>query len=202
MAANILPERFTTGDFSAWLRHFQCCALANEWSEATQRIKLPAILQGPATSYYDSLDETANESLDALTTSHKYCFSPAAAWENFYREFEECHLWHAEDPNLFLWQSKELLHNAEPDLYASAFNALLHCQFMRDCLMNFASRFSKPIQHLHWKTCLIFHNASVPLMACPLAMPCHVQLSTCHLFQLMLFYQQRHNNNWNVNSNN
>ena len=131
MASTVLPERFASGDFSTWLRHFTRCALANEWSEATQLVKLPAFLQGPAASYYDSLAAADKASLGALTASLKQCFSPAVDQENFYREFEDSRLRPAEDPNLFLWRLKELLRNAEPSLTPSAFNALLRRQFMR-----------------------------------------------------------------------
>ena len=131
MASNVLPERFASGDFSSWLRHFSRCALANTWSEETQLVKLPAFLQGPAASYYDSLAAADKTTWEALTSSLKRCFSPAVEQENFYREFEDSRLRPGEDPNLFLWRLKELLRNAEPDLTPSAFDALLRRQFMR-----------------------------------------------------------------------
>eukprot|EP00794_Sanderia_malayensis_P001629 gene1629-biopygen1507 len=124
MPSIISPDRFSSGDFNAWLRHFQRCAQANDWDEETQLTKLPAFLQGPAATYYDTID-------DHLLTSLKSCFAPAADREKYYREFEEQRLRTAEDPALFLWRLKEALKNAEPDLSPSAFDALLRRQFFR-----------------------------------------------------------------------
>eukprot|EP00795_Rhopilema_esculentum_P011176 gene11176-biopygen2777 len=56
MATNIIPERFSSGDFLSWFRHFERCAQANSWNEETRLCKLPAFLQGPAASYFESLD--------------------------------------------------------------------------------------------------------------------------------------------------
>eukprot|EP00794_Sanderia_malayensis_P018510 gene18510-biopygen15597 len=98
---------------------------------ANQLTKLPAFLQGPAATYYDTIDEDDKDSLDHLLTSLKSCFAPAADREKYYREFEEQRLRTAEDPAIFLWRLKEALKNAEPDLSPSAFDALLRRQFFR-----------------------------------------------------------------------
>ncbi len=125
MPSFIVPERFSASDFSLWLRHFQHCALANEWDDAAQLIKRPAFLQGTAATYFDSLPNDDKVSLDRLVTSLKRCFSPTADREHHYREFEEQSLRPAEDPNLFLWGLKE------SDLLLTAFDALLRRQFLK-----------------------------------------------------------------------
>ena len=39
MSSKLLPERFSTGDFASWLRHFERCASANEWDAPTKYTK-------------------------------------------------------------------------------------------------------------------------------------------------------------------
>ena len=134
MANTILPETFGEGNFSLWLQQFQHCALANSWDEATRLVKLPAFLQGPAATYFESLPADQKDTFDSLTSSLLACFSPLVHRECHYREFENMTLRTSEDPTLFLWRLKECLRSAEPDLSASAFDALLRCQFMKALL--------------------------------------------------------------------
>ena len=131
MANTILPERFGEGNFSLWLQQFQRCALANSWDEATRLVKLPAFLQGPAATYFESLPADQKDTFDSLTLNLLACFSPLVHHECHYREFENMTRWPSEDPTLFLWTLKECLGSAAPDLSASAFDAHLHRQFMK-----------------------------------------------------------------------
>ena len=131
MASHIMPERFSGGDFTAWLRHFDRCSAANAWNEETRLAKLPAFLNGPAAAYFDSLTEEEKDTLPTLLASLRRCFVPTADREKFYREFDQLALRPSEDPSLFLWRLKELLRNAEPDLSDDAFDALLRRQFMK-----------------------------------------------------------------------
>ena len=73
MSQSIYPERFLEGNFDAWLRHFERCAAANEWHEATRLFKLPALLQDPAATYLDSLSTKQRRAHDALVTNLKSC---------------------------------------------------------------------------------------------------------------------------------
>ena len=61
MSKSIYPERYVEGNFNAWLRHFERCAAANEWDEATHLLKLPVFLHGPAAAYIDSLEFTQHD---------------------------------------------------------------------------------------------------------------------------------------------
>ena len=131
MTTQILPERFSDGDFGTWLRHFDRCASANAWDDDTRLAKLPAFLHGPAAVYFDSLAATQKDTLPHLLDSLKSCFTPTANREKFYREFEQQALRPTEDPSLYLWRLKDLLRRAEPDLSADAFDALLRRQFMK-----------------------------------------------------------------------
>ena len=131
MTAQILPERFSDGDFATWLRHFDRCASANAWNDEKRLAKLPAFLHGPAAMYFDSLAATDKDTLPHLLDSLTKCFTPMANREQFYREFEQQALRPTEDPSLYLWRLKDLLRRAEPDLSADAFDALLRRQFMK-----------------------------------------------------------------------
>ena len=131
MATQIMPERFSGGDFTTWLRHFDCCSTVNAWDDATHLLKLPAFLHGPAAVYFDSLAEEEKDTLPHLLASLQQCFTPAADREKFYQDFEQQALRTSEDPSLYLWLLKDLLRHAEPDLSADTFNALLRRQFMK-----------------------------------------------------------------------
>ena len=72
MSQSIYPERFSEGNFDAWLPHFDRCAAANEWDEATRVLKLPAFLQGPASTYLDSLSAEQRGTYE-LFTEFKFC---------------------------------------------------------------------------------------------------------------------------------
>eukprot|EP00794_Sanderia_malayensis_P019298 gene19298-biopygen16178 len=131
MASSILPTPFTSGDFGVWIRQFQRCAAANKWNIEAQLLKLPAFLDGPAATYYETLSDGDKTSLDSLVASLHKCFCPPTDRERYYREFEDHRLRPAEDPTLFLWRLKGSLRNAEPDLSAPAFDALLCRQFFK-----------------------------------------------------------------------
>ena len=133
MATQIMPERFSAGDFTAWLRQFERCAVANAWDTDTRLLKLPALWHGPAAAYFESLAEGVKDTLAHLLTSLKRCFTPAVSREIFYRDFDQEA---PEDPSLYLWRLKDLLRNAEPDLSDEAFDALLRIQFMKDLPFN------------------------------------------------------------------
>ena len=102
-SSTLLPERFTSGDLTSLLRHFEHCASANGWEYDVKLVKLPAFLQGPAAPYSDSFLDEEKSSLRLLTESLSRCFSPALDREQFYRQFEEQTLWPGEDRSLFLW---------------------------------------------------------------------------------------------------
>ena len=56
------------GNFNAWLCHFERCAAANEWDEATHLLKLPVFLHGPAAAYIDSLESLRNTTRLLMTS--------------------------------------------------------------------------------------------------------------------------------------
>ena len=52
---SLLPEKFQTGDFPAWLRTFECYANANKWSAEDKLTTLPAFLRGPSAAHVHGL---------------------------------------------------------------------------------------------------------------------------------------------------
>ena len=131
MSHNILPERFSEGDFRSWLNNFERCAIANSWDATKCLAMLPAFLQGPAATYYESLPPEGKDTFAHLSEHLLACFSPLVDREHHYRQFEEMTLQPSEDPTLFLWRMKDCLRRAEPDLSESTSDALLCRQFMR-----------------------------------------------------------------------
>ena len=128
---SVVPEKFETGDFAAWLRNFECCATANGWKDDDKLKKLPAFLRGPASSYYFSLAAEHKDTYAHLITQLKKVLCPVVARERYFAEFEHRCLRPNEDPSLFLWDLREVLLKADPDLSEDAQTALLSRQFMK-----------------------------------------------------------------------
>ena len=127
----LLPDKFDTGDFPAWLRNFECCATANKWSAEDKLIKLPAFLRGPAAAHFHSLGDEQRQSYAALTQHLKDALCPRVDREKFYSTFDHRKLRPDEDPSLLLWDLEDLLSKADPDLSAAARTALLERQFIK-----------------------------------------------------------------------
>ena len=66
----------------------------------TRLVKLPAILQGPAAVYFDSLAEVEKDTLPHLLASLKKCVTQAVDREKFHCNFDQQTLWPSEDPSL------------------------------------------------------------------------------------------------------
>ena len=131
--ASILPERFDKGDFALWLRQYECCAVANGWTDEEKFAKLPAFLRGQAAShyFYFLFEGEQKDTYDNLIINLKAALCPQINREVFYREFKDFLLRHNEDSAIYLWSLQEILRKADPDLDAEAFDALLSRQFMR-----------------------------------------------------------------------
>ena len=125
MASALLPDKFETGDFPAWLRTFQCCATANKWSAEGKLAKLPAFLRGPAAAHFHGLTEAQKESCANLMKHLKDAPYPRVDREKFYSAFDHRKLRPNEDPSILLWDLEDLLSKADPDLSTEARTALL-----------------------------------------------------------------------------
>ncbi len=128
---SVLPDKFSSGDFVAWLRSYECCATANGWSADARFKKLPAFLRGQASSYYFSLADEEKDTYQNLTDSLRKLLCPVGAREQFFADFELRSLRPDEDPSLFLWDLRQILDKADPDMSAKARTALLSRQFMK-----------------------------------------------------------------------
>ena len=131
MTSSVVPEKFDSGDIVSWLRQFECCASANSWNDTKKLAVLPAFLRGPAATYYHSLAADQKDSYANLTKHLREALCPAVDRERYFADFEQRVLRPQEDPSLFLWELKDILSKANPDLQAEAREALLSRQFMR-----------------------------------------------------------------------
>ena len=100
MASYIFPESFTEGNFGAWLKHFEWCATANSWDAEMRVSMLPAFLQGPAATYFESLTEDQKATYDDPVASRKECLCPDVNRKFYCREFEDATFRPSEDPTL------------------------------------------------------------------------------------------------------
>lgn len=62
---------------------FEQCAAANGWEDDAKLAKLPAFLQGPAASHFDSFADDEENSFAQLTVSLSHCFLPVFGREPF-----------------------------------------------------------------------------------------------------------------------
>ena len=52
VTVSVIPERFDSGDFAAWIRHFDCCSNGNGWTDDEKLREWPAFLKGQTASYF------------------------------------------------------------------------------------------------------------------------------------------------------
>ena len=128
---SVIPEKFESGDFVSWLRQFECCATANNWTDADKLRKLPAFLRGPAAAYFHGLPANQKDAYNTLVLHLREVLCPLVDREHHYADFESRQLRPSEDPSLFLWSLQDLLSKADPTLSQDAKTALLGRQFIR-----------------------------------------------------------------------
>ena len=131
----ILPARFESGDLIAWLREFNACCAANDWTvnETTDHkiLKIPAFLRGQAASHFYTIPEEKRSSYTDAVKELKKAMCPAAHCDNFFAEFEHRLLHPGEDPAVFKWELGEILRKADLSLSEDVRKALLTRQFLR-----------------------------------------------------------------------
>eukprot|EP00794_Sanderia_malayensis_P019333 gene19333-biopygen16220 len=164
MSVSIIPEKFESGDFVAWLRNFECCASANGWKDEDKLKKLPAFLKGPAAAHFHGLVAEQKESYATLLAHLKKALCPVVNRELFYAEFDCRKLRPTEDPNLLLWDFEDLLRKAEPDLSDDARAALLARQFMKSLPHDIRLRLLEGNLSRRCKTCVSSSNVTEPFI--------------------------------------
>ena len=127
----VAPEKFECGDILWWLGDFDCCASANGWNNEKKLTVLLAFLRGQTSLYFHTLKGDKKDTYEHLTSAVRKCFCPKVAREQHYREFEQRALRPKGDPSLFLWDLRQLLDRANPDLTEDTKTALLSRQFMK-----------------------------------------------------------------------
>ena len=125
MSSSNMPGRFDNGDFVSWLREFDTCCPANDWTTTEdcddKILKLPAFLQGRVVSHFYAILAAQHTTymyataVAELKKLRKPCLCPAA--ENFYVEFESRTLHY-----LYLYILRNPSHNV-----GLCFRALYYC---------------------------------------------------------------------------
>ena len=68
-----LPELFSDGDITLWLRKFELCSMANGWKEDDMLKRLPTLLAGKVFAVYERLPEEKKDGykklVEALSTA-------------------------------------------------------------------------------------------------------------------------------------
>ena len=130
----ITPEKLDFGDFVSWLYQFDCCAAANGWDDTKRLAILPVFLHGPAASHYFSLTGDQRDAFASLVKHLRVALCPAINREKYFAAFKQRFLPLQEDPSLFLWDLKDALLKANPNLAEDTRDALLPRQFMKGLL--------------------------------------------------------------------
>ena len=104
-----MPGQFDNGDFVSWLREFDTCCPANDWTTTEdcddKILKLPAFLQGRVVSHFYAILAAQHTTYMYVTAVaelkklRKPGLCPAANRENFYVEFESRTLRSGKDPH-------------------------------------------------------------------------------------------------------
>ena len=85
-------------------------------------------------SHYYSLDVDQKDSFVHLVEHICAALCPAVDREKHYTVSEQCHLRPLEDPSLFLWDLKDLLSKADPQLAVDARDTFLSIIYERFAL--------------------------------------------------------------------
>lgn len=83
-----LPEKFDgEKDFYLWLRHYEVCATANNWSEDQRLLFLPTFLKDRAFAIYDELPVAARGNFQDVCAGLGVHFSPPERKRVFMAEY-------------------------------------------------------------------------------------------------------------------
>ena len=122
-----VPKLFANGDASEWLKRFDICSRANEWSYGTKALKLLTLLEGEALATWLELSE---EEQSHYRIAKKRMIKKIAPMKFVtLEEFHQRKLHPGEALPLFIHDLKKLLDRAMPDVDATARGQLLLHQF-------------------------------------------------------------------------
>ena len=123
-----LPKTFDTGKASEWFQRFEICCCANGWDNDKMALKLPTLLEGEALAVW--LELTLEEQKDYAITKKKIinAIKPMSfvSLDDFHKQ-----VLHLDEPlSLYVYELKQLLNQAMPDISAQTTEQLLLHQFL------------------------------------------------------------------------
>ena len=118
-----LPKPFASGDVVEWFNKYDICCKENKWSDETNTIKLPTLLEGEALAVLMELSEEqqSNYKQAKEKITDKLAPSKFEALDNFHNR----RLRPGEALSVFVHDMKMLLEQAMPRLNNTACDQLL-----------------------------------------------------------------------------
>ena len=123
-----LLSPFKEGDPTEWFQRYEICCTANEWSEATQLVKLPALLEGDALAVW--LELAPEDQRDYMTAKRKITAHMSPVRFVSLEDFHARRLLPGESLSVFVHQLKRILIQAMPTVDVGTQEQLLLHQFV------------------------------------------------------------------------
>ena len=123
-----LPAPFKEGDPTEWFQRYEICCTANEWSEATQLVKLPTLLEGEALAVW--LELAPEDQRDYKTAKRKITARMSPVRFVSLEDFHARRLLPGESLSVFVHQLKRILNQAMPTADVGTREQLLLHQFV------------------------------------------------------------------------
>ena len=115
-----VPETFSDGEFSQWMRRFDLCSAANKWDDEMKLVRLPTLLRGRAFSVFEmlKLSEEDRKSYAAVKRALTDVMEPNTEERRRHarRQLQQRRLAPKEDADTYVYQLERLLDRACPEL--------------------------------------------------------------------------------------
>ena len=123
-----IPKSFASGDAREWFQKFEICSEVNGWDAAKKAKKLPTLLEGEAVAAWMELSD--KEKSDYGVTKGKLIKKMVPLEFVSLEEFQKQSIFPGKSVGMYLYELKQLLQQAMPELTAEATKQLLIHQFL------------------------------------------------------------------------
>ena len=123
-----IPKSFASGDAREWFQKFEICSEANGWDTAKKAKKLPTLLEGKALAAWMELSN--REKSNYGVTKGKLIKKRVPLEFVSLEEFQKLLIFPGESVGMYLYELKQLLQQAMPELTEEAMKQLLIHQFL------------------------------------------------------------------------